>query len=120
MDNKLYWYIATARHVVDGSTVDLYIDLGFSTDVRKRVVLAGIETPEIFVPDKESDGYAAAVAAKLFVEKKIMGKSLWIHTKPYSTFAKAYSAEVDIQKDDGAHISINKMLLDEGLATKKE
>jgi len=120
MDNKLFWYKATAIHVVDGGTIDLDIDMGMHLHVHKRIILAGISAPEIFVPDKESAEYAAAVAAKLFVEKKIMGKNLWINTCQYSPLINAYSAELYVQNEDGAHVSINKMLITEDLATKKD
>ena len=42
----MYEYAVTIRRVVDGDTVDLLIDLGFSTLIKERVRMAGIDTPE--------------------------------------------------------------------------
>lgn len=41
-----YWYNATVLGVVDGDTVDLMVDLGFSVHHRIRVRLYGVNTPE--------------------------------------------------------------------------
>ena len=44
---KLFRYNCTLDRVIDGDTVDLNIDLGFSVFLNKqRVRLAGIDTPE--------------------------------------------------------------------------
>ena len=43
----MYEYKAIVDRVVDGDTIDVDIDLGFSTTLTKqRVRLAGIDTPE--------------------------------------------------------------------------
>ncbi|MFF4543631.1 thermonuclease family protein [Streptomyces sp. NPDC001406] len=39
-------YPATLVHVVDGDTLDLDIDLGFTIRTRQRVRLVGLNTPE--------------------------------------------------------------------------
>lgn len=41
-----YWYIGKVLNVVDGDTVDLMIDLGFSIHHKIRVRLYGVNTPE--------------------------------------------------------------------------
>ena len=38
---------------IDGDTIDVIIDLGFSTFVKKRIRLHGIDTPETRTRDKE-------------------------------------------------------------------
>jgi len=40
-------YQATLERVVDGDTVDIVIDLGFSTFRKERIRLYGIDAPEI-------------------------------------------------------------------------
>ena len=42
-----YIYQATLERVVDGDTVDIVIDLGFSTFRKERIRLYGIDAPEI-------------------------------------------------------------------------
>jgi micrococcal nuclease len=41
-----YWYTGKVLNVVDGDTVDLMVDLGFSVHHKIRVRLYGINTPE--------------------------------------------------------------------------
>jgi micrococcal nuclease len=40
-----YIYQATLERVVDGDTVDVVIDLGFSTFRRERIRLYGVDAP---------------------------------------------------------------------------
>lgn len=42
----MYEYNAKLKRVVDGDTIDAYIDLGFNTSKTIRVRLKGIDTPE--------------------------------------------------------------------------
>lgn len=42
----MYTYLATLVRVVDGDTVDIAIDLGFSVTSRQRVRLLGLDAPE--------------------------------------------------------------------------
>jgi micrococcal nuclease len=57
----MYEYKAKLDRVIDGDTVDCYIDLGFNITVKERVRLKGIDTPEIRTKDLEekSKGFAA-------------------------------------------------------------
>lgn len=42
----MFEYQAVAVRVVDGDTLDVIIDLGFRIEIRQRVRLFGIDTPE--------------------------------------------------------------------------
>ena len=42
----MYEYNVTIDRVVDGDTVDIWIDLGFDVRIFERVRMAGIDTPE--------------------------------------------------------------------------
>ena len=57
----MYEYKAKLDRVIDGDTVDCYIDLGFNINVKERVRLKGIDTPEIRTKDLEekSKGFSA-------------------------------------------------------------
>jgi micrococcal nuclease len=52
--------------VVDGDTVDLEIDLGFSLTKKERCRIAGIDTPECRTRDKEEKQYG--IAAKTYMK----------------------------------------------------
>ena len=42
----MYEYPATIDRVVDGDTIDVNIDLGFSININQRIRVAGIDSPE--------------------------------------------------------------------------
>ena len=66
----MYTYRAKVVHIVDGDTVDLDIDLGFSVWLRKtRIRLLGIDTPECRTRDLEEKVYG--MMAKDFVKDSI-------------------------------------------------
>ena len=55
--------------IVDGDTIDIEIDLGFSLTKKERVSLAGIDTPESRTRDL--DEKAEGLLAKSFLEKQL-------------------------------------------------
>ncbi len=46
------YFVKEVKNVVDGDTIDVVIDLGFSILFESRVRLAGIDTPESRITDK--------------------------------------------------------------------
>lgn len=121
MNDKLYWYRGYVLRVVDGDTVDVEFDLGMNTFVRERVRLAGLDTPEIFGMKKESEEFKRGMEAKAFVEERLMGKAVWIHTyKDRTGKYGRYLADLYFQDADGKHVSIGQLLLEDGLAVESE
>ena len=49
----MYTYKIKLDRVVDGDTIDAYIDLGFDVSVKKRIRFMGINTPESRTRDLE-------------------------------------------------------------------
>ena len=66
-----YRYRAKLGRVVDGDTMDVVIDLGFYVELRERVRLAGIDTPEIYRVKKDSEEYKKGMEAKEYVERRL-------------------------------------------------
>ena len=64
-----YRYRAKLDRVVDGDTMDVVIDLGFYVELRERVRLAGIDTPEIYRVKKDSEEYKKGQEVKEYVER---------------------------------------------------
>ena len=93
----MYEYRATIQRVVDGDTVDCYIDLGFDTQVFKRVRFIGVNAPETRTRDK--------------AEKEIILKSY-----EYGKYGRVIG-ELFIVSGSRKQ-SINKMMLAEGLVTE--
>lgn len=107
----LYVYNAILKNVVDGDTVDVTIDLGFSVYHTIRVRLAGIDTPEMNSPLLEER--ERAKKAKQFV-MSYLGKQVVINT----TGKDKYGRYIAIIFCDGTDLSTK--LLQEGLAQKYE
>ena len=62
----MFEYNAVVVKVVDGDTVDVDIDLGFSVWLKKqRVRLYGLDTPESRTRDKEEKKYGLLAKAKV-------------------------------------------------------
>jgi micrococcal nuclease len=114
MKDFLYHYKMTVTKVVDGDTVYGDVDLGFNIGYRKMEFrLSGIDTPETRGATRE-----AGLISKEFVEDTISGKEVIIVTKKDGKEKYGrYLAEVFFLV--GAEwISLNKTLLDKGLAVE--
>ena len=65
----MYEYACTVERVVDGDTIDVTLDLGFSVSYKSRVRLYGIDTPESRTRNK--DEKARGKLASAFLSKAI-------------------------------------------------
>lgn len=74
----MFEYEAKAVRVIDGDTIELDIDLGFSITRREKVRLYGVNTPEL--TDKDPAIRKKALEAKQAVINMVMGKTLQIKT----------------------------------------
>ena len=70
----MYEYSVQIRRVVDGDTVDLLIDLGFSTLIKERVRMAGIDTPESRTRDKREKKFGKLATARVMELLPVGGK----------------------------------------------
>ena len=61
----MYEYRCKVTRVVDGDTVDVVLDLGFSIDYRDRVRLMGIDTPESRTRNLKEKALGLASKARL-------------------------------------------------------
>ncbi len=107
--------------VVDGDTVDLAIDLGFSLTKKERVRVAGIDTPESRTRNKVEKQYG--IAAKVYLEGLLKNaESIRVQTSKDGKYGRMLGW---IFIDDNRK-SVNQTMIDEGFAwpydggTKKE
>tara|TARA_A100001515_G_C4522489_1_gene194020 strand:- start:441 stop:788 length:348 start_codon:yes stop_codon:yes gene_type:complete len=77
----MYEYKCELLRVVDGDTVDVLIDVGFSTFRKERVRLYGINTPECRTRDKEEKVKGFAAKERLKEILKEFGKHFIIKTE---------------------------------------
>ena len=61
----MYEYTCIIERVVDGDTIDVFIDLGFSLWIRERVRLHGIDTPETRTKDLREKKFGLMAKARV-------------------------------------------------------
>ena len=107
----MYEYPCKIVRVVDGDTVDVDIDLGFSHWIHnERIRLYGIDTPECRTRDAEEK--TAGLLAKKFVEDALhVGGTYTLSTKEKGKFGRYLGV---IMLSD--RTSINAVLVTEHLA----
>ena len=107
----MYEYPCKIVRVVDGDTVDVDIDLGFSHWIHnERIRLYGVDTPECRTRDAEEK--AAGLLAKAFVEDALhVGGTYTLSTKEKGKFGRYLGV---IMLSD--RTSINAALVTEHLA----
>jgi micrococcal nuclease len=105
----MYIYKAKLINVVDGDTVDLEIDLGFSITVRERFRLNHIDTPERGTP--------GAAEATALVKEYLESRELVVSTEKGKDKYGRYLATIAPR---GYAESINELLLAKKLAKPYE
>ena len=111
----MYEYrVKKVLRIVDGDTIDVDIDLGFSISYTQRVRLAGIDTPESRTRDLEEKALGLESKKKL-AEILSNAKDIVIRTeKPDST--EKYGRILGWLFVDGAEQSVNHTLIASGYA----
>lgn len=109
----MYDYHATVRRWVDGDTVDLLVDLGFTVQVRQRFRLLGVDTPETNrKASREAGNAATAYAAGLAP----VGSAVLVRSHKTGKYGR-WLAEVSPLDGDGEPLqSVNDALLEAGHA----
>lgn len=108
MKKTEYLYSGLVKRVVDGDTVDIVVDLGFSVNVEMRFRLYGIDTPE--KNDPSESVRELAIKASQWATTELTGKTVTIKSHSTDKYGR-YLAEVFLGERD-----INKELITLGLA----
>ena len=107
--SDLYTYKATCTRVYDGDSVTLDIQLGFNMAMlNQKIRLFGINTPEIRGTERPQGLIAAARLSGLIEGKEVYLRSHFDRSGKYGRWLGT------IYLDD---TNINKLMLQEGLAT---
>ena len=97
--------------VVDGDTVDVELDLGFSLTKKERVRVAGIDTPECRTRNKEEKQYGQA--AKLYMTGLLKNaKELKVRTEKDGKYGRMLGW---FYADDN-ELSLNEQMVVDGYA----
>jgi micrococcal nuclease len=105
-------YKGKLLRIIDGDTIEAAIFLGFNISIKKRIRIAGINTPE--VRSKNELEKQKAFAAKKRLEELFVTKDLIIHSKGFDKYGRCI-AEV-ITSD----VNVGQVLINEGYAKKFE
>lgn len=111
----MYQYKAIVDRVVDGDTLDLVIDLGFKITTHQRIRLAKINTPETYNVKKGSEEYKKGIISKEYVEKRLAANSNEVIIETDKLTGK-YGRYIGTIWLGDSEVSLNKELVDEGLA----
>jgi len=107
--NDKYLYEAELIRVVDGDTIDAWIDLGFDITIRRRIRLWGINAPETRTLDLEEKAEGKVAKARLEEILSINRGSFSVKSIGVDKYGRCLG-EIYLQD-----VNINKQLLAEGL-----
>jgi micrococcal nuclease len=109
----MYQYSVKVVRVIDGDTIDVDVDLGFSVILAKqRVRLHGIDTPESRTRDKEEKTRGLLSKAFLLALCPI-GSTIHLHSHGKGKFGRILGEIYEIGDD---LVSINKKMCEEAFA----
>lgn len=111
----MYEYNINITKVIDGDTVDGFIDLGFHTHVFKRIRLDGINAPETRTKDKKEK--EAGLLAKKWLKELVEANDEFIVVSHGTGKFGRVLGELFVVKGDRKQ-SINKMMLNAGLVVE--
>lgn len=100
--------------VVDGDTIDVDIDLGFSVSFSQRVRLAGIDTPESRTTDKFEK--SLGLEAKEYLKSKLKDAKVVVIKTEKPDSSEKYGRILGWLYVDGDTISINDHMIEDGYA----
>jgi len=105
-------YNGTLIRVLDGDTIDCYIDLGFDLKIKKRIRYMGIDTWESRTRDKEEK--VKGLAAKARNKELLEAGTFKIISHGTGKFGRVLG-EVFVETENGLE-SVNQILINEGHA----
>ena len=109
----MYQYTAKLKRVVDGDTVDAYIDLGFNVHVDKRIRFMGIDTHESRTRDLTEKRYGLGAKYRLIEMLEENDNEFILKSHGTGKFGRVLG---ELFHHPESELSINQMLIDEGHA----
>ena len=108
----MYQYkIKKIHRVIDGDTIDIDIDLGFSITISHRVRLKDIDAAETRTKDLSEK--AEGVKARLWLEKELSRSNEWIiETHKEDKYGRILGTLYLV----GDSVTLNERMLNEGIA----
>ena len=111
----MYEYrVKKVTKVLDGDTIDVDLDLGFSISYSGRVRLSGIDTPESRTRDLAEK--KLGLEAKEYMKSLLDNAKLVVIKTEKPDSSEKYGRILGQVFIDGLNISVNQMLIDNGYA----
>ena len=107
----MYEYKSSLIRVIDGDTVDAYIDLGFDVSVKKRIRFYGIDTPESRTRDLEEKKRGLAAKARLIELFEDNDNKFLLKSYGVGKFGRCLG---ELFFDEDKSISFQQVLINEG------
>jgi micrococcal nuclease len=120
----MYEYNAKIDRVVDGDTIDVIIDLGFSVWKKMRVRMEGINTPESRTRDKEEKKRGLAAKDRLVEILEFNNNKCVLKVSGVGKYGRALATVLveslsPLKGENGITlIDVNKQLIEEGHAVE--
>ena len=113
----MYQYKVKLDRIIDGDTVDCYIDLGFDIQTKKRIRFAGINTPESRTRDLEEKKRGLAAKARL---KEILEEASEIHldSQCLGKYGRVLGQLHICSESSPTIVNVNELLIKEGHAVE--
>ena len=120
----MYEYKAVVDRVVDGDTIDVTVDLGFSVWKKMRVRMEGINTPESRARDLEEKKRGLAAKDRLKSILEFNNNKCVLKVSGVGKYGRALATVLveslsPLNGEDGITlIDVNKQLIEEGHAVE--
>ena len=116
----MYTYKIELIRVVDGDTIDAYIDLGFDVKIKKRIRLMGINSPESRTRDLEEKarGLAAKDRLKAILEGATIIQLTSYGVGKYGRCLGELNVDIIDGKEHLTLVNVNELLVKEGHAVE--
>ena len=112
-----YVYRATVIKIVDGDTIDVELDVGFNTSIRKRLRFYGIDTWEVRGDEREKGLIAKARLTEILDQADHIYVQIKMDTtgKYGRVLAIVWTVQATTWTDLGEHLTnVNELLITEG------
>ena len=113
----MYQYKVTLDRVIDGDTIDCYIDLGFNINTKKRIRFVGINTPESRTRDLEEKKRGLAAKARL-VEILESADEIHLDSHGVGKYGRVLGKLHVSDNSSPTMLNVNELLIKEGHAVE--
>jgi len=113
----MFEYNGKVKRIVDGDTIDAYIDLGFDVWITKRIRFMGIDTPESRTRDLVEKRYGKGAKHRLVEMLEQNDNKFVLQSHGTGKFGRVLGELFIVcKKNNNSVVSINKQLIKEGHA----